>query len=290
MAFTLTTVLTLPEHLSALTLSAQLIDTAGANVGSAVASGFVNVGGGQYLWHYASYPDGFRGAVKFTRTDTSSVVACVAINPEEGEQVGLIRTILTGITNLAAWLRALARKSAPDATALSEINTGGGTYDAATDSLEAAAESLAGAVTVTISQAALAAATLGAEVGTISLRRGDTFSRQLTGLGSLAGRSKLWFTVKAQHEDADSAAKVQITEAGGLVILNGAAGTSGDGSLTVDDAAAGDITLALEPEASAALAVSVLWRYDVQMLAGTVVTTLAEGNFRVEPDITQSVS
>ncbi len=43
----------------------------------------------------------------------------------------------TGITSLAAWLRALARKDTADATALSELNTGGGAYDAATDSLEA---------------------------------------------------------------------------------------------------------------------------------------------------------
>ena len=36
----------------------------------------------------------------------------------------------TGITSLANWLRALARKNTADATALSEINTGGGAYDA----------------------------------------------------------------------------------------------------------------------------------------------------------------
>lgn len=44
---------------------------------------------------------------------------------------------LTGITSLANWLRALMRKSVPDATALTEINSGGGTYDATLSSLEA---------------------------------------------------------------------------------------------------------------------------------------------------------
>ena len=43
----------------------------------------------------------------------------------------------TGITSLANWLRAMTRKSTPDATAASEINTGGGTYDATAKSLEA---------------------------------------------------------------------------------------------------------------------------------------------------------
>ena len=47
------------------------------------------------------------------------------------------RTVLAGITSLAAWLRAGLRSSTPDATALSEINTGGGTYSATTDSQEA---------------------------------------------------------------------------------------------------------------------------------------------------------
>jgi hypothetical protein len=45
--------------------------------------------------------------------------------------------VFSGITSLANWLRALTRSSTPDATALSEINTGGGTYAVGADSLEA---------------------------------------------------------------------------------------------------------------------------------------------------------
>jgi hypothetical protein len=48
-----------------------------------------------------------------------------------------VQTILTGITSLAKWLRGAFRKDALDSTAKSEINTGGGTYDEATDSQEA---------------------------------------------------------------------------------------------------------------------------------------------------------
>jgi hypothetical protein len=48
----------------------------------------------------------------------------------------------TGITSLAHWLRALARKSTPDSTALAEINATGGTFDATTDALEANREKL----------------------------------------------------------------------------------------------------------------------------------------------------
>ena len=43
----------------------------------------------------------------------------------------------TGITSLANWLRGLFRKDAMDATAKSEVNSGGGAYDESTDSQEA---------------------------------------------------------------------------------------------------------------------------------------------------------
>jgi len=42
----------------------------------------------------------------------------------------------TGLTSVAAWLRAIFRKDAADATAKSEINAGGGTFNEATDSIE----------------------------------------------------------------------------------------------------------------------------------------------------------
>jgi len=56
---------------------------------------------------------------------------------EANTKAGAIQTILAGITSLANWLRAGVRKSTPDSTALSEINSGGGTYDPTTDSPEA---------------------------------------------------------------------------------------------------------------------------------------------------------
>lgn len=68
-------------------LRAQLVDTAGSNVGSAVSTGFVEIGtSGSYLWHYASFPDGHRGGVKFySAAASSTILAFTAINPEEAE-------------------------------------------------------------------------------------------------------------------------------------------------------------------------------------------------------------
>lgn len=66
-----------------LTLSAQLIDTAGANVGSLITTGFSEIGVGNYLLDYASFPDGHRGAIKFLTGATLRAV--LAINPEDFE-------------------------------------------------------------------------------------------------------------------------------------------------------------------------------------------------------------
>jgi hypothetical protein len=89
MPYTLDISLALGTSKAGLTdLRAQLVDTAGANVGSAVSSGFSDMGQGNYLWHYASFPDGHRGGVKFySNAAPSTTLAFAAINPEEAENV-----------------------------------------------------------------------------------------------------------------------------------------------------------------------------------------------------------
>jgi len=68
--------------------------------------------------------------------------ATSALTTEGSIGLALVTLIgkFTGITSLTAWLRGLYRKSTMDATAKSEVNTGGGTYDEATDSQEALRE------------------------------------------------------------------------------------------------------------------------------------------------------
>lgn len=83
--YTLDIALALGSSQTGLTLSAQLVDTTGANVGGAIGTGFVEIGQGNYLWHYAAFPDGHRGGVKFSAGAT--LKAFVAINPEEAERV-----------------------------------------------------------------------------------------------------------------------------------------------------------------------------------------------------------
>lgn len=193
---------------------------------------------------------------------------------------------IAGITSLAAWLRAAFRSSTPDSTALTEINNGGGTFDSTMDSLENLYNVRS---SVTVSQAAALAAQSGVASGFITLRRGDTISISIAGLGSLVGRSKLWFTAKSGSDAADSASLIQIEETAGLVYLAGVAGTAGQGSITVTDATAGDITVSLVPAASGSLTLT-NFRYDVQMKSGSTISTMGVGEGIVVPDTTRATS
>lgn len=87
MAYTLDFALDLgPAKAGLSDLRAQLVDTAGSNTGSAVTTGFTEIGSGRYLWHYASFPDGHRGGVKFySNAAPSTILAFASLNPEEAE-------------------------------------------------------------------------------------------------------------------------------------------------------------------------------------------------------------
>jgi hypothetical protein len=125
---------------------------------------------------------------------------------------------------------------------------------------------------------------------TITAIRGDTLVAVLEGIGSLVGYSKVYFTVKRDYADADTAAIIQIENTAGLKYLNGAAGTPANGSLTIVDEASGDITIALDEVETAKLDPGV-YSYDVQVVrtAGSV-STLTAGTFEVAADVTRATS
>ncbi|GAA4465380.1 hypothetical protein [Novipirellula rosea] len=64
-----------------------------------------------------------------------------AIFERPGGMLDGIRSVFAGISLLSSWLRIAMRGDAGSATALAEINTGGGTFDPTVHSLEAAHES-----------------------------------------------------------------------------------------------------------------------------------------------------
>lgn len=65
-------------------LRAQLVDTAGDDVGVGVITGFVEHGAGAFQWT-GTVPDGFQGAVRVEDRTDGTVLAVAAVNPSEVE-------------------------------------------------------------------------------------------------------------------------------------------------------------------------------------------------------------
>jgi len=97
--------------------------------------------------------------------------------------------------------------------------------------------------TLTMSIGAILSSISGNE---IQLDAGDYIEYNVTDLGSLVGRTKLWWTLKASKGDTDVQSLAKIEETIGLEYIAGvAAGTPANGSITVTDAVVGNITIVL---------------------------------------------
>ncbi len=96
MAFRLTRMIQLGAAYAGLAadLRAQLRNPDGTANGSAVATGFVELGTasptdpGAYIWDYAAYPDGFRGTVDIYKNSDSQWLVGFSVNPEEVNAAG----------------------------------------------------------------------------------------------------------------------------------------------------------------------------------------------------------
>jgi hypothetical protein len=187
----------------------------------------------------------------------------------------------TGVNTVLGFLRAIMRK---DVDTPSDV---GGTYDDATDSLQAIRDALR---STTINVPAVV------DGSVITIVRGDTLVADLDGLGDISNYVKLWFTVKRDRDDADSASILQVlltnpaAATDGLQYLNAAAATATQGSITVDDATTGDITVTVDEVATAQLADQACV-YDIQVLRATgVVNTLTWGECDINADVTRATS
>lgn len=131
--------------------------------------------------------------------------------------------------------------------------------------------------------------------GEVTITRGDTLVLPFEDIGDITTRDNIWFTVKSDKDDEDTAADIQIDEDNGLLYINGvdaqAAGWAADGSITVTDAVAGDLTVRLEAVQSAKITTCSRNWYDLQVLwlDGTV-STLSKGIARVIGDLTRATS
>lgn len=130
--------------------------------------------------------------------------------------------------------------------------------------------------------------------GSITRRRGDSWTIVPAALGVLTGYTSLWLTIKRSHDDADSASVLHVKKNAsglldGLLYLNGAASTSNLASITVTDALTGVISIAVDEAATKELAPGEYY-YDVQALIGGNVATPDSGTFTVTADVTRSVA
>jgi hypothetical protein len=142
--------------------------------------------------------------------------------------------------------------------------------------------------TLTQSAASVAAVVAGSA---LTIQRGDTTSISLTGMGSIAARTKLWFTIKATKYDDDTQAQVLAEETAGLVYVAGRAPTTGETCvMTVTDAAAGNVTIVLSAAATKALTAGSDRVWDVQMLTASGVTTMTNGSATISADVTQRIT
>lgn len=125
---------------------------------------------------------------------------------------------------------------------------------------------------------------------TMTVHRGDTMVASMT-VGALTNYSKLWFTVKRDYVDADTASIIQIEKTAGLLYINGVAGTPANGSITIQNEATGAITITLTAAEVAKLS-SGSYQWDVQILrsSGIPVSTLVYGEFILVDDVTKSIS
>ena len=132
--------------------------------------------------------------------------------------------------------------------------------------------------TLTQSAAQVAAVVDGSE---IAVKSYTTWDIDLTGIGNIADRTALYFTAKDGPEDQpDSSAIVSVEETLGLLYIDGEAATAADGSITVTDAVAGDITILVSADVTG-IGKRQGW-YGIKKITATAVQVMAEGWFTID--------
>jgi len=182
--------------------------------------------------------------------------------------------------------------TAPDATSVYKVLPVGRVI---VESLSDAAGDIIGADvwghsprTLTQSAASVVSAVTGS---TVTQYRATSWNFSLTGMGSVADRTKLYFTLKRRSIDGDAEALVQIEETAGLLYLNGSAATvAGNGTLTVDDVAAGDITVTLADGETDDLETEDALHYDVKKITATGSQLMTIGRFNIADLMTESIT
>lgn len=213
--------------------------------------------------------------------------------PADTQAAVTLVTTTTNLTNLpaAAALEATAQSILADTNELQTDWHDGGRLDLLLDGVDAEIWSYSSR-TLTQSAASVTSTVAGS---TITITRGDVLSRSLTNIGALTGYISLDFTIKESKDDTDADAILRIRKnasgtGSGLLRVNKAAATAGDGSITIDDELTGDITIALVATVTDDLAPRNGLYYDIQVITAAGPTTLSDGTCNISADVTRAVS
>lgn len=132
---------------------------------------------------------------------------------------------------------------------------------------------------------------------TVTAYRASTWDVTLTGLGVLTGWTKLVVTLRSDldADDDDSLVQIQLSSpsaaSDGLLYINGAAATTkANGSIVVNDAVTGSITISLAAVESAKLSHQ-RTKYDVKKFVGSTATFMStEGIWQIKASPTRASS
>jgi hypothetical protein len=128
--------------------------------------------------------------------------------------------------------------------------------------------------------------------GIVNVYQYNTWVIAITGLGDISGRDLLYFTVKEDIERADGSAQtiLQIEETAGLIWIGGeAAANPALGTLVVNDAVAGNITITVDETVTGLPSMD--GRYDVKMItAAGVASVLSISTFHILEAVTRAVT
>jgi len=127
--------------------------------------------------------------------------------------------------------------------------------------------------------------------GEMDIYIADSLHVSISDLGSLADLDKLYVSFKERYDDEDSESILQLEYGQGLLYVNGETATVTDGSITIDDAVDGDITIDIVASVMDDITVKVCV-YDVKIIrsAGVEVQTLHQGKARFHRAITRAIS
>ena len=221
----------------------------------------------------------------------SNMGTVASVTGSVGSVTGSVGSVTGAVGSVTAIVTANATQFA--GTSTTGILTSAGVFSTAALANSPGGGTIQNNITITAAQAqaALTASTIG-------VTRGDQLTVNITGMGNISTRTKLWFTAKRSSQtqtttNTDSAAVIQITEAGGLVVFNGSSSvTASHGSLTVTNATTGAATVVLNGTETAQIPLEdFVW--DVQYLdSGSPAQphTIGLGSMIIAADVTQATS